>query len=109
MDVLPDGMIRPNTPSKFLIEVGRRKELVEVFETVKGWIRANWVWCLWLGTPCNTFSKVRRAPPGSAMPSALRSPAQPRGLAGLAPKDQAKLREGNALADRAGLATPVIY
>ena len=45
----------------------------EVFDTVQGWLRAGLVWCLWLGTPCNSFSKARRAPPGSAMPSALRT------------------------------------
>ena len=36
------------------------------------------------------------------MPSALRSPACPHGLPDLPEKDRAKLREGNALVDRAG-------
>ena len=81
----------------------------EVFDTVQGWLRVGLVWCLWLGTPCNSFSKARRAPPGSAMPSALRSPAQPRGLPGLTGKDKAKLQEGNALADRAGQLQRLAY
>ena len=76
--------------------------VAEVFNTVRGWLQAKLVWGTWLGTPCNSFSKARRAPPGSSMPSALRSPACPRGLPDLPENDRAKLREGNALADRAG-------
>ncbi|CAK0877963.1 unnamed protein product [Prorocentrum cordatum] len=48
------------------------------------------------------FSRAGRAPAGLRMPAALRSPQQPRGLAGLPPRGAAKLAEGNALADRAG-------
>ena len=70
---------------------------------VQGWIRANLVWGLWLGTPCSSFSRARRAPPESKFPSALRSADHPRGLSNLGAKDHAKLVEGNSLADRAGL------
>ncbi|CAK0886602.1 unnamed protein product, partial [Prorocentrum cordatum] len=66
------------------------------------WIFSGLVWGLWLGTPCSSFSRARRAPAGLRTPAALRSPQQPRGLSGPPPRGAAKLAEGSALADRAG-------
>ncbi|CAK0845831.1 unnamed protein product, partial [Prorocentrum cordatum] len=90
---------------------GPRRDLraQKVVSVVNGWILSGLAWRLWLGTPCSGFSGARRAPAGSRMPAALRSPQQPRGLSGLPPRDAAKLADGSALADRAGqLARPAL-
>jgi len=75
----------------------------DVYQELLEWIRSGRVWGLWLGTPCQGFTRARRAPPGSALPNRLRSNEQARGLSGLRPKDAAVLHLSKLLADRAGV------
>ena len=57
-----------------------------------GWIRAGRISGVHLGTPCESFTRARDAPPG---PCPLRSNLQPLGLRGLCPADQVKVELGN--------------
>ena len=72
-------------------------------------MQAGLVWGMWFGTPCNSFSRARRGPPGSKMPRQLRSELHPRGLPGLPPGDQAQVVLGNACADRAEVLAAQAY
>ena len=72
----------------------------DVFRTLKGWLRSCAIWGIWFGTPCESFTQARRAPPGSRMPCRLRSAEHVRGLPDLLPKDHEAVRRGNLLADR---------
>ena len=81
----------------------------EVYAVVKGWLQSGMLWGLWCGTPCSSFSRARRAPPGSSMPGALRDRLHVRGLPGLVGKDLAGARLGNLLADRAGVLARMAY
>ena len=70
---------------------------------VKGWLTSGLVWGLFAGIPCETFSRARRAPPGSAFPGPLRSSERPRGLDGLAGAELRRVREANLVSDRAAV------
>ena len=63
-----------------------------------GWATCGLICGMWSGTPCESFSRARRAPAWSRMPHQLRSAARPNGLQGLAPKDAERVATGNALA-----------
>ena len=62
---------------------------------ILGWIKCGWVAAVWLGTPCNSFSRARNQPGG---PPALRTGEFPHGLSALRPCDQAAVKLGNCLA-----------
>ena len=62
---------------------------------IRGWIRSGLICAVWMGTPCNSFSRARDRPGG---PPPLRSDDCPNGLPGLAPHDEEKVRVGNILA-----------
>ena len=62
---------------------------------IRGWIRSGLICAVWMGTPCNSFSRARDRPGG---PPPLRSDDHPHGLPNLAPHDQEKVRVGNILA-----------
>ncbi len=62
---------------------------------IRGWIRSGLICAVWMGTPCNSFSRARDRPGG---PPPLRSDDHPNGLPDLAPHDQEKVRVGNILA-----------
>ncbi len=64
---------------------------------VRGWIRCGWVVAVWMGTPCNSFSRARENPNWSNV-QPLRSDEHPLGLPGLLPHNQAKVTAGNTLA-----------
>eukprot|EP00959_Pyramimonas_sp_CCMP1952_P103443 2163344-Pyramimonas_sp.AAC.1 len=51
-----------------------------------------------LATPCRSFSIARRAPPASAMPSAVCSPDHIWGFSNLSDEDRKVCMEGNQLA-----------
>ena len=53
--------------------------------------------CVWLATPCSSFSQARRGQ-GGKMPGALRTREQVLGLPGLSDRDQERVRLGNRLA-----------
>ncbi|CAK0865019.1 unnamed protein product, partial [Prorocentrum cordatum] len=61
------------------IEHGPHMDLtkVDVFNHLMGWIDAGLVAIIWSGTPRNGMTRARRAPPGSAMPRALRDASHP--------------------------------
>ena len=62
---------------------------------IRGWITANLVVAVWLGTPCNSFSTARDNPPG---PPPLRSDKYVYGLPNLSQSDQVRVDIGNILA-----------
>ena len=62
---------------------------------VLGWLWAGLIAAVWMGTPCNSFSKARNQPGG---PPALRSKDSVHGLADLRTCDAAAVRLGNLLA-----------
>ncbi|CAK0897933.1 unnamed protein product, partial [Prorocentrum cordatum] len=63
---------------------------------IRGLIQHGLVRAIWLGVPCNTFSRARESgPPG---PTPLRSAEFPAGLPNPKPHDQQKLEVGSALA-----------
>ena len=64
-------------------------------QNVLGWVRAGLVTTVWLGTPCNSWSRAREIPGG---PPPLRSGDFPLGLPGLRRADADKVRIGNELA-----------
>ena len=72
-----------------------------VFGELKGWILGGLVWGVFAGTPCESFSRARRAPPGSRFPGPLRSKEHPRGLPGLDDKDAKRITLANCISDRA--------
>jgi hypothetical protein len=72
-----------------------------VYSELKGWISAGLVWGVLAGTPCETFSRARRAPPHSAFPGPLRSNEFPRGLKELDGKELRKVSLSNLISDRA--------
>ena len=74
-----------------------------VFQELKGWLLSNLVWGVFAGTPCETFSRARRAPAGSAFPGPLRSSSQPRGLTKLSGSDRRKVAAANLVSDRAAV------
>eukprot|EP00435_Cladocopium_sp_Y103_P056820 s1791_g19.t1 len=59
--------------------------------------------CIWLGTPCGTFSPLRNTPPG---PKPLRDVQHIQGLPSsqLRPSEQKQLKEANILVDRSAVA-----
>jgi hypothetical protein len=62
-------------------------------------IRIGMFDCIWLGTPCGTFSPLRNTPPG---PRPLRDVNHIQGLPAseLRPAEQKQLKEANILVDR---------
>ena len=70
--------------------------LRRVQRIVRGWLRGGLVSVLWLGTPCNSFSRARER--GGNGPPPLRSNEYPMGLPDLRPHDHEKVRVGNLLA-----------
>ncbi len=58
-------------------------------------IRKRWVVAVWLGTPCNTWSRARRG--GGTGPGPIRDNNHLWGLPNLSDKDQSKINVGNAL------------
>ena len=62
---------------------------------VLGWIRSGAVAAVWMGTPCNSFSRARNQPGG---PPALRNKGAVHGLSDLRTCDAAAVKLGNCLA-----------
>ncbi len=62
-------------------------------QLLRGWVSANLVWGIHLGTPCSSFSIAR-----SGRPPPLRSAESPLGLPDLSPADTERVRIGNVLA-----------
>ena len=71
-----------------------------VYNELKGWILAGICWGVFAGTPCETYSRARRAPPHSSFPGPLRSTEQPRGRDGLSTAEQKKVNVANLVSDR---------
>ena len=71
-----------------------------VFSFLKRLIEEGRVWGAWSGTPCNTFSRARRAQLDSRMPHQLRDEKFVRGFPWLEGADAQAAKEGNLLADR---------
>ena len=71
-----------------------------VFDEIKGWILAGFVWGIFLGTPCGTFSRARRGRAGG-WPEPLRDETHPRGLPDLPGEDRRRVNLANLIADRA--------
>ncbi len=69
----------------------------EVLRLIKGWISSHCVSCVWLGTPCTSWSRARRGPPGSNW-CRIRSDAYLDGMPGLSDRDLERVRIGNATA-----------
>ena len=61
--------------------------LPEVRHVLQGWIASGTVKAVWLGTPCEGYSRARRAPLWSRAPHAIRSPSRPLGLSELVGAD----------------------
>ena len=77
-------------------DLNRRSQRRSLFARV----RAGGVESLWIGITCASWSRARRAPPGSRMPCALRDDDKYiLGLPGLSDKDQAKVNDGNQSLD----------
>ena len=76
-------------PSHDLVAAGAQRRIL-------GWIESNRCIAVWLGTPCNTFSRVRDRRPG---PPPLRSDSEPCGLSSLGGGDLVKVRMANRLAN----------
>ena len=76
-----------------------------IFRLLVGWISSGKVAGMWVGTPCNSFSRARRGKPrpeGRGMPTQLRSAIFPDGFPHLErASDEQAVRLGNALASRA--------
>ena len=66
-----------------------------VFNTIVGWIKSGAVAGVWLGTPCASWSRARHGPPLSSW-CAIRDNTHLFGLPNLNPRDQDKIRIGNA-------------
>ena len=75
----------------------------DVVALLIGWINSGQVMALFSATPCEGFSRARRAPPWSRLPHALRSPQHVHGLPHLSAADQAALDRSNALGKAAAL------
>ena len=61
---------------------------------LRTWMQQGFICMLWLGTPCNSWSRARDRPGG---PPPLRSNAELFGLPNLRPCDQLKVHVGNTL------------
>ena len=68
-----------------------------VLSLIEGWITSRAVIGVWMGTPCTSWSRARRGPPGSGW-CAIRSNDHLLGLPNLTPADQIRIRLGNATA-----------
>ena len=75
----------------------------DVIALLIGWINGGQVIGLFCATPCEGYSRARRAPPWPRLPRALRSPQHVRALPNLSPVDQAALDRSNALGKAAAL------
>ena len=64
-------------------------------QLIRGWLSSKLLDAVWLGVPCNTFSRARERGGG---PPPLRSDEFPWGLPKLSVLDQRKVDTGNALA-----------
>ena len=71
-----------------------------VFSVLAGWLSSGVVEGIAVQTPCNGYSKARRAPQTSRYPHRLRSQACPRGLPDLTGADKVAVTLSNQLGDR---------
>jgi hypothetical protein len=88
----------------FDISLGRHFDLnnMVVRSVVSGWFKSRLVRLAWFGTPCNSWSRARRGPPGGRYPCALRDKDNINGLSLLSSKDLAKVVAANSLAKYVG-------
>ena len=87
----------------FEIRMGPEYDLTNprVLALIEGWITSRAVIGVWMGTPCASWSRARRGPPGSGW-CAIRSNDHLLGLPDLTPADQLRIRLGNATARASG-------
>lgn len=69
-----------------------------ILKRILGWIRGGCVHLVWLGTPCTSWSRARRGPPGSAW-APIRNNQHVLGFPELPPRDQEKIEAGNRTAE----------
>lgn len=67
----------------------------EIQQLIFGWLRSGCIGGIWLGTPCTSWSRARRGPPGSPW-GPIRSRAHIYGLPNLSDPDKVKISVGNA-------------
>ena len=81
------------------INLGAHGDLTNrnVLGVIRGWIQSHCISCVWLGTPCSSWTLARRGPPGSSW-CTLRSAEHLDGLPGLQGKALAAVTNGNATA-----------
>ena len=72
-----------------------------VWRMVLGWAHSQIIGAAWFGTPCDTWTRARRAPPESRMPGPLRSSEHLYGLPGLSASGRRKAQEANMISARA--------
>ena len=79
------------------IRLGRECDITKkhVLSLIEGWLSGGCVAGLWLGTPCSSWSRARRGPPGSNW-CCIRSREFPNGMPNLRPADVARIALGNA-------------
>ena len=68
-----------------------------VVSLIQGWISSHCICAVWFGTPCTSWSRARRGPPGSPW-CTLRSNSALDGVPGLGKRDLERVRIGNATA-----------
>ena len=83
----------------FELKVGLEYDLSRpcTLRLIEGWISSKAVVGVWLGTPCTTWSRARRGPPGSSW-APLRANQALLGLPNLRPVDVERVQVGNATA-----------
>ena len=83
----------------FEIENGPHFDVTKrhIINLIKGWISSNCLLGVWLGTPCSSWSRARRGPPGSSW-CQIRSSSHILGMPNLKAADQEKILLGNATA-----------
>jgi hypothetical protein len=83
----------------FEIRMGPEYDLTNprVLALIEGWIASRAVIGIWMGTPCTSWSRARRGPPGSGW-CAIRSNDRLLGLPDLSAADQKRIALGNATA-----------
>ena len=75
----------------------------DVLALLIGWINSGQVMAIFCATPCEGYSRARRAPLWSRLPHALRTPQQVHGLPNSSDADQKSLDRSNALGRAAAL------
>ena len=71
----------------------------DVFNLIKGWLSSKLVLCVWLGTPCSSWSAARHGPAGSSW-CRLRTKENLYGLPNLGDRAQSAVGIGNRLMQR---------